>query len=93
MFDILLSAGTNNPSWIIRHCALIGLSRVAQICKNQTAKDGFSSVAWSKLVERQSVETDQRVLEAHKLQQVDKINFTVFYNYAILDRHLQMMRI
>lgn len=62
----------SHESWAIRHCALLGLSRVNQVCKDLPAKDGFSSVAWSRLTERQSVETDRRVLEACKLQQVSE---------------------
>ena len=68
-FDSLFSSGINNSSWAIRHCALLGLSRVVQICKKQTAKDGFSSVAWSKLVER-VCGNRQTCARSQKLQQV-----------------------
>ena len=63
-----LSSGTEG--WMVRHCALLGLARVSRICRVLVAKDGFSTAAWSKLLERNMSEQEPRVLEAYKIQQV-----------------------
>ena len=55
---------------MVRHCALLGLARVSRICRVLVAKDGFSTAAWSKLLERNMSEQEPRVLEAYKIQQV-----------------------
>ena len=57
-------------SWSVRHAAVLGLSRVCKVCRKLPMKDGLSSVAWSKLVERETAEKDDRVSEAYKLSQV-----------------------
>lgn len=67
--------GTNSPpldlsSWSVRHCAILGLSRVCRTCRKLPMKDGMSNVSWSKLMQRHSIEKDSRVLEAYKLSKV-----------------------
>ena len=57
-------------SWSVRHCAILGLSRVCRTCRKLPMKDGMSNVSWSKLMQRHSIEKDNRVLEAYKLSQV-----------------------
>ena len=59
--------------WMVRHCALLGLGRVSRICRALVVKDGFSSAAWSKLLERNLSEQEPQVLEAYKIQQVSSV--------------------
>ena len=75
MFSPLCHHGINLPtpdlsSWSVRHCAILGLSRVCRTCRKLPMKDGMSNVSWSKLMQRHSIEKDNRVLEAYKLSQV-----------------------
>ena len=60
-----------SPScWAVRYVAVLGLSRVSKVCGRIPVQDGFSHVAWSKLMDRHSSEHDSRVLEAFKVSQV-----------------------
>lgn len=43
---------------------------MCRVCLDLPMKDGLSSVAWSKLMERHSIEKDNKVLEAYKISQV-----------------------
>ena len=63
------------PSWSIRYEAILGLSRVSKTCRSLPMKDGLSSVAWSKLMERHAAERDPRVLEAFNISQVRQYSF------------------
>ena len=58
------------PSWSVRHAAVLGLSRVSKTCRSLPMKDGLSNVAWSRLVERHTAESDPRVLHAFNISQV-----------------------
>ena len=40
------------------------------MCHDLPMKDGLSSVAWSKLMQRHSLEKEDKVLEAYKISQV-----------------------
>ena len=57
-------------SWYIRHCVTLGLTRVFQNCKHLPTQDGMSEIAWNTLQKRMSLETEAKVLEAHKLELV-----------------------
>lgn len=57
-------------SWTVRHAAVLGLSRVVQVCKSVPLREGFSHVAWRGLTEVHSTERDPRVTEAFKLSLV-----------------------
>lgn len=57
-------------AWMIRHCAVLGLSRVCHACKHHAISESIGSEAWSLLMERHTNERDSRVLEAYKMSQV-----------------------
>ena len=57
-------------AWRVRFVAARGLSLVSRVCKSQTAKDGFSSVACERLEEVRDRERDSRVLEGLRGGQV-----------------------
>ena len=57
-------------AWAVRHCAVLGLSRVCHANRQIAVKDGLGGVAWSLLMENHSSERDSRVLEAYKISQV-----------------------
>jgi len=59
--------------------AVMGLYRVTRTCQLLPMKDDFSSVAWSKLMERQRKEQDRRVLNAFIVAQVQS-KHEYYYN-------------
>ncbi|XP_064645198.1 uncharacterized protein LOC135498737 [Lineus longissimus] len=61
----------NDWSWRIRYTALQGLVKICRCCAGDKNKDGIRTVAWTALMRAQSVEVDDRVLEALKVGQVD----------------------
>ena len=69
-------------AWMIRHCAVLGLSRVCHACKHHAISESIGSEAWSLLMEKHSTEKDSRVLEAYKMSQV---HFTCIYMYIYTD--------
>ena len=66
-------------SWFVRHCVILGLSRICHTCRDLPIQDGFSGVAWSVLQKRFSLESEQRVLQAYKLEQVNAIIWFLFH--------------
>ena len=62
-----------HKDWAVRHCALLGLTRVYTTCAHLPMKDGMSNSAWGAVVERQRKETDERVLEAYKISKVGNL--------------------
>lgn len=56
--------------WLVRYSAVMGLSHVCRLCKTQDIKDGFSWAAWDTLMQRHSVEQNEKVLDAYRLSNV-----------------------
>ena len=50
--------------------AVMGLYKVSRTCQRLSMKDDFSKVAWTKLMEQQMQERDQRVQNAFIVAQV-----------------------
>lgn len=65
-----VDASEDPTAWKVRFAAARGLSLVNCICKSQTAKDGFSTVACEKLEELRDKERDRRVLDGLRVGQV-----------------------
>ncbi|CAI8036202.1 hypothetical protein GBAR_LOCUS20305 [Geodia barretti] len=57
-------------AWMVRHCAVLCLSRVCRTNRQLSVKDGLGGSAWSLLMQGHSTEEDSRVLEAYKMSQV-----------------------
>ena len=76
--DTVLLEPTECMAWMVRHCAVLGLSRVCRVNRQLTVKDGLGGMAWSLLMQGHSTEKDSRVLEAYKMSQVCTLLFTVF---------------
>ena len=70
MILIFVTISTDEFYWLVRYGAVMGLSHVCRLCKTQAIKDGFSRAAWDTLVQRHSVETNEKVLEAYRLSNV-----------------------
>ena len=45
------------------------------MCSSLPMKDGLSEVAWSKLMERHTIENDSRVIEAYKVSKVHMCDY------------------
>ena len=58
-------------SWKVRYGAVKSLVRVCRYYSNDVTKDGVTNAAWSSLMQRQSTESEPRVLEAMKIAKVD----------------------
>ena len=69
---VLLTAHitTECRAWAVRHCAVLGLSRVCTAHRPLAGRDGLGGVAWSLLMQGHSTERDSRVLEAYRMSQV-----------------------
>ena len=69
----LPSVVSDFSGWMIRHCAVLGLSRICHMCKHNTTtatKGSIGHEAMSLLMQGHSNEKDSRVLEAYKMTQV-----------------------
>lgn len=56
--------------WYIRHCVILALCRICELCKDQPTQDGMSEIAWNTIQQRMTTETEAKVLEAQKLHHV-----------------------
>jgi hypothetical protein len=72
-------------SWRIRYGAMKGLVRVCRHYSNDVTKDGVTNTAWSLLTQRQSTESESRVLEAIKIAKVEHLG--VRTNYQMIRIH------
>ena len=70
-------------SWKVRYGALKSLARVCRYYSNDVTKDGVTNTAWSSLMQRESTESEPRVLEAMKIAKVDYDPLTIHYHLAL----------
>jgi hypothetical protein len=74
-----------NGSWKVRYAAIRGLSAVCHVCKSQVVKDGFSDVAWERILKLHSEEKDRKVFEAFKMQMREPAVLEEQYSLSIFD--------
>ena len=68
---ISLLSDDGENSWKVRYGAMKSLVRVCRYYSNDATKDGITNTAWVSLTQRQSTESESRVLEAIKIAKVD----------------------
>ena len=70
-------------SWRVRHMTIQQLTKICQMTKKDTLKDGLQNVAWTLLLSHHSIEADRRVLEAYKIARVRMMyQIVCFYHYS-----------
>ena len=70
--SVSMFAAHNDWSWRIRYTALRALVRLCQGTKGDPSREGIHSTAYNTLLQAQSSEKDERVLEALKVGQVSQ---------------------
>ena len=68
---ISLLSDDGENSWKVRYGAMKSLVRVCRYYSNDATKDGITNTAWVSLTQRQSTESESRVLEAIKIAKVE----------------------
>ncbi|XP_028417070.1 uncharacterized protein LOC114541333 [Dendronephthya gigantea] len=61
----------NKESWKVRYGAVKSLVQICRYYRNDATKDGVTNAAWSSLMQRQTTESELRVLEAMKIAKAE----------------------